>query len=182
MPMPAIQTTRFDALKTKQPYQPPGVKRRSKQGKHVQQDQDPAPWVSPEKKTTINSFVNSEEHFPTLGDSKNVHQQIIENHEITYKNKIKALFEKQREKKRTIVAPGIIQWSYNETTNVWTRKEGCMQAVDEIKETEEYYRVLHDFTNMIERWQKFRDEQNELLSDSSPFWNMQSLLDFSDDS
>ena len=175
------KTTRFDALKSRQPYRPPGGKRRSKESKHVQKYQDPAPWVSRENKTNINSFDNSEEQFPTLGDNKNVPQQNMENPQITYKNKIKAVFEKRREKKKTI-APGIIQWSYNETTNVWTRKEGCMHAVHEIKETEEYYKVLYAITNMIERWQKFRDEQNELLSDRSPFWNERSLLDFSDDS
>lgn len=182
MPTPPMQTTRFDALKSKQPYRPPGGKQRSKQRRHVQKYQDPAPWISTEKKTNINRLDNSEEQFPTLGDGNPVPQQNMDCPEITYKNKIKSLFEKRREKKRTIVAPGIIQWSYNDTTKAWTRKEGCMQEVYEIKETEEYYRVLYDITNMIERWQKFRDEQNELLSDSSPFWNMQSLLDFSDDS
>lgn len=182
MPTPPSQTRRFNALKSRQPYRAAQRIHQSKSNKHAAKYQDPAPWVSPNKKTNINSFYSIEEDFPTLGDSKNVPQQNTEKPQTTYKNKIQGLFEKRREKKRTIVAPGIIQWSYNDTTKVWTRKEGCMQKVDEIKETVEYYRVLNHITNMIERWQKFRDEQNELLLDSSPFCNERSLLEFSDDS
>lgn len=35
--------------------------------------------------------------------------------------------------------------------------------------------------NMIKRWQKYRDEQNDLYSDRSEFWNKASLLDITDD-
>ena len=34
---------------------------------------------------------------------------------------------------------------------------------------------------MIKRWQKYRDEQNDLYSDRSEFWNKASLLDITDD-
>ena len=75
MPTPPSQTRRFNALKSRQPYRAAQRIHQSKSNKHAAKYQDPAPWVSPNKKTNINSFYSIEEHFPTLGDSKNVPQQ-----------------------------------------------------------------------------------------------------------
>ena len=72
----------------------------------------------------------------------------------------------------------MIRWIYNNKTGKWIQTKGCMKEVEEMKEIEEYYKIMNAINSLILNWQTYRDEQNELLLDRSPFWNEPSLFDW----
>ena len=58
----------------------------------------------------------------------------------------------------------------------WIRTDGSTTEMEKSKVEKEYYEKMYNQECLIIRWQEYRDQQNELISDRSPFWNTMSLL------
>jgi len=79
------------------------------------------------------------------------------------------------------VPPGMIRWKYDNKSRTWARKDGCSKEMDDYKKEYELYKKKKKQIALINRWQEYRDIQNELLNDLSPFWNMPPLQSYSEE-
>lgn len=163
-------------------YQPPSRNRMYfKQNKQNFEEQNEWITKNTRKNRTHNKakenkkFDISKENFPSIL-SENKIKNIEQNNEGSYKEKIKILFENRKKQNETL-KPGMIQWKYNKKENTWTERRGCMRDIELKEKIECYNRINRRIDNMISKWQKYRDDQNELLLDRSPFWNEPSLHD-----
>lgn len=151
----------------------------SKFSKRKQFPEDNTQWVSNRPQNQKKTFNITSENFPSLGTNTeaNTNRIIDPGMNMCYKDKIKTLFKKKR-KKHKMIEPGMIRWVYNNKTGEWIQTKGCMKELEEMKEIEEYYKIMNAINGLILKWQTYRDEQNELLLDRSPFWNEPSLFDW----
>jgi hypothetical protein len=121
-----------------------------------------------EKKT---ENVLEEINFPELIDTKK-----REKCNLDFASILKGELE---DEKKCNVKPGYVRLYFveNKIMKEWGPEDTRYR---EFKENEGL-RQQKIINNMIKRWQNYRDEQNELYSDRSEFWNKASLLDITND-
>lgn len=164
-------------------YRPPvrnnQMRNKESRFKKKQFKEDNTQWVSNKPKNQKNKFDIKLENFPSLltNREETIKTNVDSGMNMCYKDKIKTLFKNKR-KSNKIIEPGMIRWLYNNKTGEWIQTKGCMKELEEMKEIEEYYKIMNAVNGLILKWQTYRDEQNELLLDRSPFWNEPSLFDW----
>ena len=136
-------------------------------------------YIAPHKRNNMNifrkdepAFLYTDEAFPTFNTS--ITEQKCN---MDYKGRVE---QEQKEVSQTTdeVPPGMIRWKYNQKTQTWSRKDGCSKEMDDYRSEFELYQQENKQNALINRWQEYRDIQNELLNDLSPFWNMPPLQSY----
>ena len=134
-------------------------------------------YVPPHKRNTTNLFRNKQPKFtlvhaafPELNTST-----LVEETTMNFKEKIEQELPKIYKSNKD-VEPGFIRWKYNNKLQTWTRKDGCMKETEDNMREHDLFIQQEKQIALINRWQDYRDIQNELLTDRSPFWNMPHIL------
>ena len=127
-------------------------------------------YLPPNKRNNENesNIIINNKNFPELvSNTKNI---INKNSNIDFAS----LFRK-KEKKIQKVKPGWVKISKinNQTLFEYGKQKVQTKTIDE--ETEQKNLINITLDNLIERWQNERDELNEVLGDSSPYWNERNL-------
>jgi len=127
-------------------------------------------YLPPNKRNNENesNIIINNKNFPELvSNTKNI---INKNSNIDFAS----LFRK-KEKKIQKVKPGWVKISKinNQTLFEYGKQKVQTKTIDE--ETEQKILINITLDNLIERWQNERDELNEVLGDSSPYWNERNL-------
>jgi len=138
-------------------------------------------YIAPHKRNNINlfrkdhpKFLYTDEAFPTFNTPITKQKS-----DMDFKEKVKT---EQVEASDTTdeVEPGMIRWKYDRKSQKWARKDGCSKEMDEYRREYELYQQEEKEYALIDRWQEYRDIQNELLKDLSPYWNMPSINSYNE--
>jgi len=119
----------------------------------------------------IEPFKLIDEAFPELNSPI-----LVKETTMNFKEKMKKEESPKNYTLNNIVEPGFIRWKYNNKLQTWTREDGCMKEMEDNMNKHNINMRQKKQKALIKRWQEYRDIQNELLTDRSPFWNTSCIL------